>query len=194
MMFVVTTVWYNSHMFTFERTDDNNPQHVKALQYHLESPSVLNTHLIQIPQDMSMKYIAYTDKYLVFNIQEENKTITVGICKIADYSYNQLDSVIISYTILPEYQGQGLGTQLVKNLIEYIPQQYPKAKHIFATVMDGNIASERILLKNNFVPATKIVVKQSVKNQPNSTAEKILSMVDLDASEQIKEFYRPVYL
>jgi ribosomal-protein-alanine N-acetyltransferase len=58
--------------------------------------------------------------------------------------------VEIGYSVLPEYQGEGLATEMVKGIVRWAHRQL-SVKIIEAEVKTENIASIRVLEKNSFV-------------------------------------------
>jgi ribosomal-protein-alanine N-acetyltransferase len=60
--------------------------------------------------------------------------------------------VEIGYSVLPEFEGQGLATEMVAGLVLWAKQQ-PRAKHIEAETNVDNEASVRVLEKNSFICA-----------------------------------------
>lgn len=60
--------------------------------------------------------------------------------------------VEIGYSILPEFEGQGLATEMVAGMVQWAKQQ-PEVKHIEAETNIDNEASIRVLEKNSFICA-----------------------------------------
>jgi RimJ/RimL family protein N-acetyltransferase len=60
--------------------------------------------------------------------------------------------VEIGYSVLPEFQGQGLATEAVAGIVQWAKQQ-PEVKHIEAETNTDNEASIRVLEKNGFICA-----------------------------------------
>ena len=60
--------------------------------------------------------------------------------------------VEIGYSVLPEFQGQGLATEMVTAIVQWARQQ-PRVRRIEAEANIDNKASIRVLEKNNFVGA-----------------------------------------
>jgi len=60
--------------------------------------------------------------------------------------------VEIGYSLLPEFEGQGLATEMVAGIVQWAKQQ-PQVKRIEAETSIGNEASIRVLEKNKFLPA-----------------------------------------
>jgi ribosomal-protein-alanine N-acetyltransferase len=58
--------------------------------------------------------------------------------------------VEIGYSVLPEFEGQGLATEMVGGIVQWAKQQ-PQVKHIEAETNTDNKASIRVLEKNSFV-------------------------------------------
>jgi ribosomal-protein-alanine N-acetyltransferase len=58
--------------------------------------------------------------------------------------------VEIGYSILPEFQGQGLATEMLAAIVQWAKHQ-PQVKRIEAETNTDNEASIRVLEKNNFV-------------------------------------------
>lgn len=64
---------------------------------------------------------------------------------------NQQGMVEIGYSVLPEYQGEGLATEMTGGILNWAKQQ-PSVKQIEAEAVVDNRASIRVLEKNNFLP------------------------------------------
>ena len=60
--------------------------------------------------------------------------------------------VEIGYSVLPEFQGQGLATEAVAGIVQWAKQQRD-IEHIEAETNSGNKASIRVLEKNGFICA-----------------------------------------
>ena len=58
--------------------------------------------------------------------------------------------VEVGYSILPEFEGQGLATEMVAGIVQWAKQQ-PRVKHIEAETNIDNGASIRVLERNNFI-------------------------------------------
>jgi ribosomal-protein-alanine N-acetyltransferase len=56
----------------------------------------------------------------------------------------------VGYSVLPEFQGQGLATEMVAGIIRWAKRQ-PQAKQIEAETNIDNEASIRVLEKNDFI-------------------------------------------
>ena len=60
--------------------------------------------------------------------------------------------VEIGYSVLPEFQGQGLATEMIAGIVQWAKQQ-PQVKHVEAETNTDNRASIRVLEKNSFICA-----------------------------------------
>jgi ribosomal-protein-alanine N-acetyltransferase len=60
--------------------------------------------------------------------------------------------VEIGYSVLPEFQGQGLATEMVAGIVQWAKQR-PQVKHIEAETNIDNKASIRVLERNSFICA-----------------------------------------
>jgi ribosomal-protein-alanine N-acetyltransferase len=58
--------------------------------------------------------------------------------------------VEIGYSVLPEFQGQGLATEMVAAIVQWAKHQ-PQVKRIEAETNTNNKASIRVLEKNSFI-------------------------------------------
>ncbi len=58
--------------------------------------------------------------------------------------------VEIGYSVLPEFRGQGLATEMVAGIVQWAKQQ-PEVKHIEAETDIDNKASTSVLKKNSFI-------------------------------------------
>lgn len=61
-------------------------------------------------------------------------------------------TVEIGYSVLPEFQGQGLATEMVAGIVQWAKQQL-EVKRIEAETNTDNKASIRVLEKNSFICA-----------------------------------------
>jgi ribosomal-protein-alanine N-acetyltransferase len=60
--------------------------------------------------------------------------------------------VEIGCSVLPEFEGQGLATEMVAGIVQWAKQQ-PQVKHIEAETNIDNKASIRVLERNSFICA-----------------------------------------
>ena len=60
--------------------------------------------------------------------------------------------VELGYSVLPEFEGQGLATEMVAGIVQWVKQQ-PQVEQIEAETNTDNKASIRVLEKNSFVCA-----------------------------------------
>lgn len=87
------------------------------------------------------------------------------------------DELEIGFAIGSEYQRQGYGREAVRAVLEFArDNDFGK---INALVMEGNIASEQLLLKEGFSKVSKAVIQRTVYNvwQSQGLAPKKLSMI-----------------
>ena len=61
------------------------------------------------------------------------------------------DDIQLGFSLLPEYWGKGCASELTRSGLDYYFST-TNASHIYAIVEDPNIASQKVLLKNGFVP------------------------------------------
>ncbi|MFT4147535.1 MAG: GNAT family protein [Micrococcaceae bacterium] len=87
-------------------------------------------------------------RYYPFIIVHENKII--GCVNLGQIQRGSLDSADIGYWISCEYQGQGIATQVLQEVIHYAFKEL-KLHRIQASVMPDNIASIKVLEKNDFL-------------------------------------------
>lgn len=66
----------------------------------------------------------------------------------------QPKQALIGYLLHPQYWNQGLATEIVKYLVPYCREQL-KLETIGATCDTRNIASQKVLEKNNFIQAAR---------------------------------------
>lgn len=62
----------------------------------------------------------------------------------------RVEQVEIGYTVAPEFQGQGIATEAIKNIVDYLIGEIG-FNRVRATVHVENVASQKALLKNGFV-------------------------------------------
>jgi ribosomal-protein-alanine N-acetyltransferase len=70
--------------------------------------------------------------------------------------------VELGYSVLPEFQGQGIATEMVATIVQWAKQQ-PQVKSIEAETNIDNKASIRVLEKNNFVCAGVEVESSTIR-------------------------------
>lgn len=70
--------------------------------------------------------------------------------------------VEIGYSVLPEFQGQGIATEMVAAIVQWAKQQ-PQVKRIEAETNTDNEASVRVLEKNNFTYADAAVEPNTIR-------------------------------
>lgn len=70
--------------------------------------------------------------------------------------------VEIGYSVLPEFQGQGLATEMVAAIVQWAKHQ-PGVRRIEAETNIDNKASIRVLEKNNFIAAGVGVEPNTIK-------------------------------
>jgi ribosomal-protein-alanine N-acetyltransferase len=63
---------------------------------------------------------------------------------------NERGTAEIGYSVLPEFQGQGLATEMVAGIVQWAKRQ-PRLKRIEAETSIDNAASLRVLAKNGFI-------------------------------------------
>jgi ribosomal-protein-alanine N-acetyltransferase len=63
---------------------------------------------------------------------------------------NKRGMVEIGYSVLPEFEGQGISTEMVAGIVQWAKQQL-QVKHIEAETNIDNKASIRVLEKNSFI-------------------------------------------
>jgi ribosomal-protein-alanine N-acetyltransferase len=74
------------------------------------------------------------------------------LCRSAGFKEppDQRGTVEIGYSVLPEFQGQGLAAEMVAGIVGWAKRQ-PRLKRIEAETSIDNAASLRVLAKNGFV-------------------------------------------
>jgi len=75
---------------------------------------------------------------------------------------NKQGIVEIGYSVLPEFQGQGIATEMVAAIVQWAKQQ-PQVKRIEAETNTYNEASARVLETNNFTYAGEGVESNTIR-------------------------------
>lgn len=118
------------------------------------------------------------------NTQQE---IPVGLFRTLN---NEIDneSVFLVYMILPQFQGQGIGSQIPIMIEKHLKNQKRNIKKIYASAFKSNIASQKILIKNQYkefllsVNASKIDIN-------NSTIQNMMNVLNNDISTHDMMFF-----
>jgi len=84
----------------------------------------------------------------IFAIEVNNEAIgSIGIHPQADIHCKNAE---IGYWLAEKFWGKGIATEAIKWMVNYAFDNY-HINRIYATVFGTNIASQKVLLKNNFV-------------------------------------------
>ena len=75
---------------------------------------------------------------------------------------NKQGIVEIGYSVLPEFQGQGIATEMVAAIVQWAKQQ-PQVKRIEAETNTDNEASVRVLEKNKFTYSGAAVEPNTIR-------------------------------
>ncbi len=95
--------------------------------------------------DPEKNYLFYT---LWTAISLEDNVMVGDICFVGEP--NDAGEVEIGYGTYPDFQGKGYMTEIVRGMITWVSKQ-PYIKTILASTEKSNIASSRVLIKNQFV-------------------------------------------
>lgn len=115
--------------------------------------------------DKDRKY-DYAGNFKIF-IERTNLYIGTATLRMND----DLSGAEIEYMLLPDYWGQGYGTEIVEYLLRLVTN-YESVKEITAIIIPSNIASKKILLKNGF--ESECVYKVEENNSFAELFKKIL--------------------
>ncbi|KGY11558.1 acetyltransferase [Vibrio tubiashii] len=91
--------------------------------------------------------------WLCLVIREKDSGTAVGVTGLCVSEQNS-NEVEVGYLLLPEFHGQGYGTESLVALIEHSTREFP-IKRVNAIVTDGNIASCKVLEKAGFTLAER---------------------------------------
>ena len=80
----------------------------------------------------------------VWGIEYRANAKLIGTCRLFDINEDE-KSCEVSYMLHPSYQGQGLATEAVKTLMEYVFKEW-KFSSLIARCVAENIRSERVML------------------------------------------------
>jgi RimJ/RimL family protein N-acetyltransferase len=111
--------------------------------------------------------------YSGFIVIDKHTNQPIGFMRI-ETTTNTPGQAEISYAVLPEFQRKGLGTEMVKALVhDYAPLARDKGymalgkplTEIVATVLDANIASQRVVEKVGFHQVGQVLNKKLYRYQ-----------------------------
>lgn len=120
----------------------------------LKHPEIYNNVSI-VPQKNQENFVVDWIKYsdVKGNYTVRNHSEFIGC---AGLHPKENKTAEIGYFILPKFHGQGLGTQIVRLLIDKAQEQ--NITKLYATSALDNVASVKVLQKNGFVILDKITI------------------------------------
>jgi RimJ/RimL family protein N-acetyltransferase len=91
--------------------------------------------------------------WLCLVIREKQSGTAIGVTGLCVSEQNS-NEVEVGYLLLPEFHGQGFGTESLIALIDHATSEFPITR-VNAIVTDGNIASCKVLEKAGFTLAER---------------------------------------
>jgi ribosomal-protein-alanine N-acetyltransferase len=119
---------------------NENPRNISP-----ELKEALEQTILPNVSDTSKNYLYST---LWTGISKEHKQMIGDICLLGEP--NEAGEIEIGYGTYPAFQGRGFMTEMVSGIISWARTQ-PHVSGILASTDKMNIASMRVLTKNNFV-------------------------------------------
>lgn len=117
------------------------------------SNRIISNELLEAFEKIILPNVADSSKNYLFSTlwtaisREENKMVG-DICIVGEP--NAKGEIEIGYGTYTEFQNKGYMTEIVSGIISWAKKQ-PKVKSVVATTEKTNIASYKVLRKNNFV-------------------------------------------
>lgn len=107
----------------------------------------------QIVRERIAMWEAYREKcpgFGVFSLENKPDGAFVGYVTARHVDYNPAsDEYEVGYSLLPEWWGQGMASEIVPPLSRYL-FEISDASHLVAFTDPENVASKRVLLKSGF--------------------------------------------
>ncbi|MEO5945852.1 MAG: GNAT family N-acetyltransferase [Chitinophagaceae bacterium] len=119
-------------------------RYIRPIKNKEESDLYFNETVLDAPSH------AFQGRWAVEEKDTKRFIGSVGIIPIPD----DVTKTQMGYSFLPEYWGKGLASELVKAGLEYFKKRTPLPE-IYGITETENIASQKVLLKNGFVPFGK---------------------------------------
>ena len=117
----------------------------EVIKYYNVKPFPEEADVLPVIDMLTQKFVAKTGIRWGIVLKEQSEII--GNIGFNNFTVGQAGS--ISYALLPEYWGRGLLTEALREVIQFGFDELGVGR-IEAEVMPGNVASERVLLKNGF--------------------------------------------
>ena len=117
------------------------------------SNRIISNELLEAFEKIILPNVADSSKNYLFSTlwtaisREENKMVG-DICIVGEP--NAKGEIEIGYGTYTEFQNKGYMTEIVSGIISWAKKQ-PKVKSVVATTEKTNIASYKVLRKNNFI-------------------------------------------
>jgi len=121
-----------------------NAKVMNSIPANIKNRAELNTMIANADQDLENKTHMRLGVCL-----SNNLNFVVGTTKIYDFN-EDVNMISMGYIINEFYWNRGIATKVTKAMVEYLLFQIG-INRIQAFVLPGNIKSQNVLLKNNFV-------------------------------------------
>ena len=117
------------------------------------SDRTIEPALVEALEQTILPHVADPARNYLFNtlwtaIDRDAQQMVGDLCFVGEP--NEAGEVEIGYGTYPEFQGQGYMTEMVNGMVEWAKTQ-PGVRAIIASTDATNVASYRVLQKNNFV-------------------------------------------
>lgn len=139
----------HNQLLKYIRCDNSLETELRVIAH----PRSLSPELIEAMENTIIPNVADPLKNYLFHtlwtaIAKEHNTMIGDLCFVGEP--NDAGEVEIGYGTYPDFQGKGYMTELVSGIITWASTQ-PSIKAIKASTEKANLASHKVLIKNEFV-------------------------------------------
>jgi ribosomal-protein-alanine N-acetyltransferase len=135
---------YEDPDFSFMYSMNRDPEVMKYIREPVTEEAPVRERIEQMKS-----YRIRFPKLGTFVVVQQSTGVLVGNAVIRHAEYQQEREIEIGYLVAKEFWGQGLATELVELVCDYVFQEL-KVQEVFAFTDEGNSASNRVLEKNGF--------------------------------------------
>ena len=135
---------YEDLDFSFMYAMNRDPEVMKYIREPVTEVAPVRERIEQMKA-----YRTRFPKLGTFVVALQSSGVLVGNAVIRHADYQPEREIEIGYLVAKEFWGQGLATELVARVCDYVFQEL-KVQEVFAFTEEGNSASNRVLEKNGF--------------------------------------------
>lgn len=135
---------YEDPDFSFMYAMNRDPEVMKYIREPVTEEAPVRERIEQMKS-----YRIRFPKLGTFVVALQSSGVLVGNAVIRHAEYHPEREIEIGYLVAKEFWGQGLATELVARVCDYVFQEL-KVQEVFAFTEEGNSASNRVLEKNGF--------------------------------------------